>query len=149
MGHRVFIMIRGIGMCLSMLVVLRSVRAKMSVLMMIVLIKGMVHGVFMEVNWLDIMLIIKSVIKRVVVLMDYVFTQLMLMANLVIMISIIVVGIMMGIIVIGITIGIIMVGITMGIVVVKVSIKTETFMVHWCLLIVLLRIIILIRFRLK
>ena len=31
-------------------------------------VKGMMHGVFMEVNWLDIMLVIKSVVKRVVVL---------------------------------------------------------------------------------
>ena len=49
------------------------------------MIKGMVHGVFMEVNWLHIVLVIKSVIKHVMVLMFIVITLLMLIANLSIM----------------------------------------------------------------
>jgi len=51
----------------------------------VLLIKCVVHGMLMEVDWFDIMLVIKSVIKHVVVLMDFVFTLLMLMANLGIM----------------------------------------------------------------
>ena len=49
------------------------------------MIKGMVHGVLMEVNWLHIVLVIKSVIKHVMVLMFIVITLLMLIANLSIM----------------------------------------------------------------
>ena len=121
-------MIRRVGMCLSMFMVLRRVRTKMSVLTMIVLIKCVVHSMFMEVNWLNIVLVIKSVIKYMMVLMFFTVTLLMLMANL---------GIMIGIIVVGIMIAFIVVSITMAIIVVKVSIKTKTSMVHWCMLIVL------------
>ena len=60
----------------------------------------MFHGVFMEMNWLNIMLVIKPVIKRVVVLVYL----LMLMVNLSIMIGNIVVGLTMRIIVFSIMI---------------------------------------------
>ena len=90
-----FMMLRCVCMCL---VVFSCIRMWLAIhlmdrdfwmelsMLIVLLINCFEHGMFMEVNWLNIMLVIKSMIKRVMILVYYfMLTHLLLMANLSIM----------------------------------------------------------------